>query len=207
MRTVLCSLIVATGLGCSNPVLTPQPPPEAPLPPPQVPGWVDIPVSHPPFEAVEVNWKHRLEQPYLFVEHRGDYRRIGESMQVLLDTVQRHGLTVTGSSFALFFDDPGSVPVTELRARACVPVLPNPGETAGLGLDVLPSMTVVYAVASGAHLDLPRVYPWLYQYMRERNWVEAGPLRETYLVDPGQVRELSQLLTEIQIPWESGAPR
>ena len=207
MRTALCCLIIAAGLGCAIPMPpAEQPAPDAPPPPPQVPAWVDIPVSHPPYDSVDVNWKHRLEQPYLFVEHRGDYRRIGESMQVLLDTVQRHGIHVTGSSFALFFDDPGNVPVAELRARACVPILANPEETAGLGLDVLPSMTVVYAVASGAHLDLPRVYPWLYQYMRERNWVEAGPLRETYLVDPGQVHDFSQLLTEIQIPWES-APR
>jgi hypothetical protein len=36
--------------------------------------------------------------------------------------------------------------------------------------------------------------------MRTLSWSEAGPIRETYLVDPGQVNDWSQLVTEVQIP-------
>ena len=32
------------------------------------------------------------------------------------------------------------------------------------------------------------------------SWVEDGPIRETYLVEPGSVQSLDELITEVQIP-------
>ena len=71
--------------------------------------------------AIDANWKERLAQPYLYVEHVGDYRRMGDAMRRLFASAQEAGLEPSGAPFALFFDDPSLVPARELRARACIP--------------------------------------------------------------------------------------
>ena len=43
----------------------------------------------------------------------------------------------------------------------------------------------------------------MYRYLAELGWRENGPLRESYLVNPGLVSDFSQLVTEIQIPAAS----
>jgi effector-binding domain-containing protein len=32
------------------------------------------------------------------------------------------------------------------------------------------------------------------------DWVENGPIREIYLVNPGEVKDFSELVTEVQVP-------
>lgn len=163
----------------------------------------DLPVSRPPFDQVAANWKHRRAQPYAFLEARGSYTQIGALLADLVAEAQRQDLAVDGPPFALYFDDPGSVPVAELRLRACLPLAGPVAVDAPLGFEVLPSTTVVYAFASGPYPDVPRAYPALYRYMAELGWREDGPLRESYLINPGEVSDYAELVTEIQIPAAS----
>jgi len=160
----------------------------------------DLAISEPPFAEVHANWKQRLDQPYVFVEYTGSYVETGRLLPMVQRAMLEQGLEPTGPPFALFYDDPGRVPVEGLRSRACVPV-DRPVEPAGgLGYDVLPSTTVVYAFASGPYPEVPRCYPGLYGYLATMGWVEDGPIRETYLVSPSEVRSFELLLTEVQIP-------
>lgn len=163
----------------------------------------DLPLSHPPFDHVATNWKHRLAQPYVFLEGRGTYTQIGSLLADLVAQVQSQGLPVSGPPFALYYDDPGRVPVDQLRLRACIPISGAASPDAPLAYDVLPSTTVVYAFVSGPYPEVPRAYPGLYRYMSELGWREDGPVRESYLVNPGEVTDFSQLVTEIQIPAAS----
>lgn len=170
-------------------------------------SWVympDVPVSHPPFADLHVDWKHRLDQPFVFLEHRGSYVETGQLLPRLQRAMADQGLTAAGPPFALFYDDPGAVPIGELRSRACIPVERELAPRPPLAFDVLPSTTVVYAVVSGAYPEVPRSYPGLYAYMARLRWVEDGPIREIYLVDPGRVQDWSELLCEVQIPVTHG---
>jgi effector-binding domain-containing protein len=152
--------------------------------------------------TIEANWKERLTQPYVYVEHRGDYRQLGEAMRRLFAEVQELGLEpTTGAPFALFYDDPGRVAVVELRARACFPVDDRPGRLGSLRYDLLPRAMVVYARVSGAYPEVQRSYPALFTYLRELGWQAGGPVREVYLVDPQAVTTFDELQTEVQIPW------
>ena len=163
----------------------------------------DLPVSNPPFDLLEANWKHRLAQPYVYLEARGSYTSIGGLLAELVRQAAEQNLEVSGPPFGLYFDDPGQVPVAELRMRACLPI-ERPGSVAApLAADVLPSVTVVYAYVSGPYPEVPRAYPSLYRYMDDLGWREDGPVRESYLVNPGEVGDYSQLVTEIQIPATS----
>lgn len=156
-------------------------------------------------EEIEANWKERLAQLYVFVEHRGDYRRLGDSMRRLMAWARASGIQASGAPFALFFDDPGQVPVSELHARACLPVAEAPATLgSGVSVDVLARSMVVYARIPGAYPSVARAYPALFAYLRELGWQQGGPIREVYLVDPVDVRNHDELLTEVQIPWVAG---
>lgn len=163
----------------------------------------DLPLSRPPFSQVSANWKHRRAQPYAFLEARGTYTQIGTLLGELVAEAQRQGLAVDGPPFALYYDDPGRVPVAELRLRACLPLERPVAVDAPLACEVLPGTTVVYAFASGPYPEVPRAYPGLYRYMAELGWREDGPVRESYLVNPGEVSDYADLVTEIQIPAAS----
>lgn len=160
----------------------------------------DLPISEPPFDRVHANWKQRLDQPYVFVPYEGSYVETGRLLPMVQRAMLEQGLEPTGPPFALFYDDPGQVPVEKLRSRACVPVDRPVDPSGGLDYDVLPSTTVVYAFASGAYPEVPRCYPGLYGYLATMGWVEDGPIRETYLVSPSEVQSFELLLTEVQIP-------
>jgi AraC family transcriptional regulator len=163
----------------------------------------DLPLSHPPFDQVATNWKHRRAQPYVFLEARGSYTQIGALLGELVAEAQRQDLAVDGPPFALYYDDPGRVPVAELRLRACLPIESQVAVDAPLACEMLPGTTVVYAFASGPYPEVPRAYPGLYRYMAELGWREDGPVRESYLVNPGEVHDFAELVTEIQIPAAS----
>ncbi len=160
----------------------------------------DLPVGFAPFETLEVQWKQRLDLPYVFVEYTGSYTETGRLLPALHQSMQDQGLVPDGPPFGLYYDDPGRVPVDKLRSRACVPVA-HVVETRGeLSFDVLPSTTVAYAVVGGAYPEVPRAYPKIFAYMAKIGWVENGPIREIYLVPPGSVSDYSELITEVQIP-------
>jgi len=164
----------------------------------------DLPVSSPPFQEVHTNWKQRVDQPYVFLEFTGPYSETGRLLPVVHRTMREQGLEPAGAPFGLFFDDPGLVPAAELRSRACVPV-DRPVKTSGaLRYEVLPSTTVVYAVAGGAYPEVPRCYPGLYAYMARMGWTESGPIRELYLIPPDAVDDFSELRCEVQIPVRYG---
>lgn len=171
--------------------------PEAPSPASITP---DLPISRPPFARVEASWKDRMEVPYAYLEHRGTYAETGALIPALLRELAAQGLEPDGAPFALFYDDPGQTPVTQLRSRACVPLRGRPRVVAPLRFELLPSRTVAYAFAAGPYPEVPRAYPGLLQYAAGMNWEPAGPIRETYLVAPGPGVRMDALLTEIQVP-------
>jgi len=153
-------------------------------------------------QRLEANWKERLAQPYAYVEHVGDYRRLGDSMRALFAAAAELELETSGPPFALFFDDPGQVPIERLRARACLPIAQRgSASAAGLQYDDLPRAMVVYARVGGPYPDVAGSYPVLFAYLRDLGWSPGGPIREIYLVNPKDVSDYRELLTEVQIPW------
>lgn len=165
----------------------------------------DLELSRAPFEQVHADWKERLPQPYAFVEHVGSYVETGRELEGLLRGLRAAGIEPVGPPFGLFYDDPGRVPVERLRSRACFPIDPGARVPAGLGQDVLPSQTVVYALVAGPYPEVPRALPGLYAFAARMGWVEDGPVREVYLVPPSEVESWDQLVTELQLPVRQGS--
>jgi effector-binding domain-containing protein len=160
----------------------------------------DLSVTPPPYSKLVANYKERIEQPYVFVELRGNYVATGRALPELHTRLHAAGVEVVGPPFALFYDDPGHVPLGELRSRACFPVEAAPEPETGLDSDVLAATTVVYAVVSGPYPGVPRAYPGLFAFAGTMGWVENGPVREIYLTSPAAVASYDELLCEIQLP-------
>ena len=165
----------------------------------------DLPVAHSPFLSVEVSWKQRIAQGYVFLEARGSYTKIGAMLEELHARMDELGLAASGPPFGLYYDDPGEVPIDQLRMRACFPVDDAESPPPPLAYDVLSSTTCVYAFIGGAYPEVPRAYPALYAFMDELGWVENGPIREVYLVNPAEVQGYDELVAEVQIPATSGS--
>ena len=150
-------------------------------------------------------WKECLPDSYVFIEHVGDPRELGSAMRILFDTARSSELAVSGAPFALFYDDPGKVPLAEQRSRACLPIQPGTQTPSGLSLDHLPSRMVVFQRQAGPYTDAPLVVPSLMGYLNKRGWRPAGPVREVYLVNPGDVAAANELVCEVQVPWTTGS--
>jgi len=200
MRTPPVVGLLLVALACQAPPSSPAASP-GPRGPEVLP---DLPVSRAPFRDVQVDWKHRLAQPYAFLEGRGSYTGIGDLLETLDERLSAAGIQPSGPPFGLYYDDPGAVPVAELRMRACFPVASARTPTSELGFDVLESTTVVYAFVGGPYPEVPRAYPGLYAFMGRLGWVENGPIREIYLVNPAAVSDFDELVCEVQIPATSG---
>jgi len=181
--------VLVLALGCAS---SPGPAPDPPAP--ANPATLAAP-------TIEANWKERLDQPYVFLEHRGDYRQLGVVMRRVLESARCDGIEVEGPPFALFYDDPGRVAISDLRSRACLPVANHQGLATKLGTDLLPRAMVAYGLVPGAYDQVPRAYPALFRYLDDHGWVQGGPVREVYLVNPGDVASFSELVCEVQVPW------
>lgn len=193
LRSLLVALL---GLAaCQVPAFDPDPPQLT-----VASTQTDLPVARAPYTSVSASWKQRLDQPYVYVEARGDYRNVGRSLERVLELADAANLEPQGPPFALFYDDPGRVPLDQLRLRACLPVAALVQVEVPLLYEVLDSTTVVYAYVGGPYPEVARAYPGLFAYLRELDWVEAGPIREIYLKDPAEVASWDELVTEIQIP-------
>ncbi|MBK7877535.1 MAG: GyrI-like domain-containing protein [Planctomycetes bacterium] len=196
----LCFALVAllpTSLACHTPN-------RSTLPPARPEARFDLPLTRAPFDAVHANYKERLEQAYVYRELVGSYTATGRALPELHAALERAGLRASGPPFALYYDDPGKVPVSELKSRACIPVEALPSASLGLLADVLPRAHVVYAYVAGPYPDAPRAYPGLFAYLGRMGWVEAGPIREVYHVPPASVTSFDDLVCEVQVP---AAPR
>ncbi len=160
----------------------------------------DVEVARAPFTTVDVKWKERLREPYIYLENVGDYRSAGGRIAELFQKAQAQGAPIQGAPFILFYDDPGQVPTESLRARICLTVGDEFMARMPLLMDELRSEMVVYAAIGGAYSEVPRAYHMLFNYMAAKNWAKAGPIRESYLVSPAG-NNPADLITELQIPW------
>ncbi len=163
-----------------------------------------LPVSHPPYSEFHASWMQRLDQPYIYLEHYGSYAETGSILPVVIREMRIQGLEPSGAPFCLFYDDPAQKPADQLLSRACVPIADQRSPVTPLRYEVLPSRTVAYAYVSGAYPEVPRSYPYILDYMKGRNFVIDGPIRETYIVPPSVAKAASDFLCEVQVPVASG---
>jgi effector-binding domain-containing protein/DNA-binding transcriptional MerR regulator len=151
----------------------------------------------------EVSLKETPAQTVLAITTPVDMTAVGAvfgpALGEICGSIAAGGLGFAGPPFTVYseFDEEGQTATLQI----CVPVerAPEAPPTGRLELVDLPACTLAWTVHRGPYREVRPAYSALYGWMEERGHSPAGPPRETYLNDPGEVAE-SDLLTEVAWP-------
>ncbi len=139
------------------------------------------------------------------IEHRGDYQAIGNSFARVQIFFAASGLPLS-RSFGIYFDDPESVPESELRAEAGLATNANIPAHEKIREVKIPAIPCASILHKGPYAELERVYRHLFRDWLPTSGHEAGdfPCFEEYLNDP---RELppTEWLTRVHLPLKGDA--
>lgn len=124
------------------------------------------------------------------VPHSGNYMEINHAMGTLFGALaEQQLLNETTSMMAVFFDDPDTTPVEELRSAACSPL--GDEITLAAPLERLELYRGNYAklLYTGPYADMKDAYQWLYGTWLPNSGQEAAdaPGIEFYLNNPQEV--------------------
>jgi len=136
------------------------------------------------------------------VEHRGSYMAIGKSFDLLFMTLAQRNLIGPGQRMVgVYFDDPTSVPESELRSQAAVVVdEPVAVEAPLIGTPFRGGDHAVLRY-KGPYGDMHAAYQWLYGQWLPSSGREAAdaPVFEEYLNSPRDTPP-TELRTDIYLP-------
>jgi AraC family transcriptional regulator len=136
------------------------------------------------------------------VPHKGDYKTINVAFERLGAWAGPRGLAGPGTRmFGIFYDDPDSVPTSELRSDACL-AIPEGTSVDGPATQktIAPGRTACF-VHKGPYTELAQAYRALYRDWLPNSGEEADdrPPFEEYLNTPLTAAP-ADLLTAIRIP-------
>jgi AraC family transcriptional regulator len=145
-----------------------------------------------PFEAVRL----------AAVSHRGDYQEINRAFERAMVWATARGLMEpTTRSIGIYYDDPVTIPMKDLRSEAGLVV----AESATLDGDVheirIPSMRCASVLHKGPYAELETPYRYLFREWLPKSGEEAGDHAcfEEYLNNPRDLPP-SEWLTRISLP-------
>jgi AraC family transcriptional regulator len=140
--------------------------------------------------------------------HRGSYNAIGDSFQKLTAwAIGRHLMSDATRMFGIYYDDPESMPLADLRSDACISVPDNftlTAHDAPFHITHTGGGLCARMVFTGPYAELHTAYAWLYKVWLPQSGQEPGeqPPIEEYLNDP-RSSPPSAWQTAISIPLKA----
>ena len=136
--------------------------------------------------------------------HQGDYLDIGavfEKVCIAAGSLQL--LSDSTRSFGIYYDDPASKDVSELKSHACVTLTQEQASKANLEALTIEGGKHAVLTFKGAYSELEHVYAWFYgEWVPKSGYQLANkPPFEEYLNDPKTVPP-TELITKIYLPLE-----
>lgn len=136
--------------------------------------------------------------------HRGDYLDIGKAFEKLfVSGISQGFISENTRSIGLYYDDPKSVAIDQLRSMACVTIEPDKSDSvlakdAELRPMTIPAGRCVSLLFKGPYPELEQPYDWLFgEWLPDSGYEMADfPPFEEYLNDPRETPP-SELLTRI----------
>ena len=136
------------------------------------------------------------------LRHVGPYHEVGPTFHAIVDFAAKRGLMGPGVRLmGASWDDPKTVPASDLRYDACV-VVPDGFEIgADASEQTLGGGRYLFAIHEGAYEGLEESYDALFATAREEHGGVhgEGPCLEVYLNDPSTAPP-EELRTEIWMP-------
>jgi len=135
--------------------------------------------------------------------HRGDHQLIGRAFdEVYTEAGKRGLLSDATSAVGIYYDDPATTPIDDLRSHAAVTV-PGAVTTTADGFEILdlPGGDVAVGVHRGPYDTLPESYRWLFgEWLPSSGRQPANrPCYEIYVTDPAATAP-ADLVTHVCVP-------
>ncbi len=150
----------------------------------------------------DVTIEQREPQRVAALEHRGDYNQIGKTFDRLSAWAAGKGLLGPETEFfGIYYDDPSSMPLADLRSDACISVPESFRGEGEYAVKHTPGGRCAVFVHTGPYAELQLAYDWMYQTWLPGSGEAPGsePCFEHYLNDPREVPP-AQLRTAICVP-------
>lgn len=165
----------------------------------------DIPSSERDASMYNVETKNIEAMTLAGLPHKGSYMEIGGKFEQAVGLGIAQGL-IKGASvmIGIYFDDPGSVALDDLRSFAGTVVDAGQNVVAPLELKDVPSGKYAVLTHKGPYGELSKAYTWFYgTWMAESGleFADAPPF-EKYINSPHDTTP-ADLLTEIHVPLKS----
>jgi len=131
--------------------------------------------------------------------HKGDYMEITNTFEKLfMNAGSQNLLNEQTRSFGLYYDDPKSVDVEELRSMACLTIDESQSLDNEFERVTVPAGKCVSILFKGPYAELEKPYDWLFGHWIPNNEKEIAdfPPFEEYLNDP-KTTPPGELLTRI----------
>jgi effector-binding domain-containing protein len=139
----------------------------------------------------------------------GPYTEVGKAVSDLMATVQQEKLTVKGTPYGMYFDNPAKVKPESTRYEICVPVdsatKNKVDKKTGFTVKDVPATMIAVTDYMGPYDQVAPVYEKLYKWIGDNKYEAAGPMVEYYLSDPAKVKPES-LQTKIGAVIKPVAP-
>jgi AraC family transcriptional regulator len=136
------------------------------------------------------------------VGHRGDYQEIGQSFDRVVAWAAGAGaLGPSTRSFGIYYDDPRSVRVEQLRSDAGIVVAEDRELDGDVRAVEIPPLLCASVIHKGPYAELERPYGFLYREWLPKSGREPAdhPCFEEYLND-ARAQPPSEWLTRIYLP-------
>jgi AraC family transcriptional regulator len=152
---------------------------------------------------VEVRIESLPTRRLMAIAHHGSYQGIGDKFKQLWMMATGHGVTGPSTEvIGIFYGDPDSTPIDELRSHACITVADNV-RTAPDGCELLPLDGGEFAIGvhRGSYETLSQSYKWLFGQWLPSSGREAAnsPVHELYVSGPDTAPP-EQMITHICVP-------
>lgn len=140
------------------------------------------------------------------IRHIGPYLEIGGTFERLTAWAAPRRLIDEGTRFfALYYDDPESVPDAALRSDACMTLRAGAAVDGDVRLIEQPALRCAVLRHKGPYAELEHAYRWLYRVWLPQSGHEPAdaPPFEEYVNDP-RTAPPTEWLTDIFIPLRAG---
>lgn len=163
-------------------------------------------------QMIDVRIDTQPPRHLLALAHGGDYNRIGATFERLMALAGARDLLGPETvSLGIYYDDPDTTPLDQLRSHACISV-PETFSEAPEGCELLdlPGGEVAVGVHRGPYETLHQSYRWLFGQWLPSSGREATdrPCHEIYVNDPRTTApdDLTTLICIPLVPHRVGVP-
>lgn len=137
--------------------------------------------------APEVTFTTAPKRVVAFLEMKGPYSGIGDSMRTLKAWIDFKGIEQSGYPFCMFYDNPAETPESELRSEACIPVAKPFQPDGDFKMKELGEAEVAETRHQGSPEEFAKTYGPLLEGLINQGYHIVGPARE-YFMTVSQVR-------------------